>query len=280
MVMVKNYSVSDIDEHYTRRHALRQGLFGDLPYANYGYWPREGMSIDEACNALTELMAKELSLGPDDRLLEVGCGYGASAWWLATHVGPREIVGIDATSIRIEKGRELMAKSGLGGRVRLQQGDATRLDFDDDSFSRVLAIECAFHFNTREDFLREAFRVLGPGGILAMTDIVPLPDLDLDALTPDRVGELLALDAKLICEANVYAAPTYEEILRRIGFEGVRLYSIKDKVLLQYADHLERVAADSEAEARERRLNAAEHFRKKYWEAGDYVVVHAEKPRR
>jgi len=278
--MAKNYSVREIDEHYTQRHALRKGIFGDLPYANYGYWPREGMTIDDACNALTALMAEELSLGPDDRLLEVGCGYGASAYRLATTIGPREIVGIDATAIRIEKGRELMAKGGLAGRVHLQQGDATRLGFGDGSFSRVMAIECAFHFNTREDFLAEAFRVLSPGGVLALTDILPAPDFDLEAHSAEEVGELLALDAKLICEANVYAAPTYERILHRLGFEAVRIYSIKDKVLRQYADHLERVAEGSEPEARKRRLDAAEHFRTRYWAAGDYVVVHAEKPAR
>jgi SAM-dependent methyltransferase len=276
--MAKNYSVGEIDEHYTQRHALRKGIYGELPYANYGYWPRAGMSIDEACNALTELMAGELSLGASDRLLEVGCGYGASAFWLATHVGPREIVGIDATAIRVEKGRDLMAESGLADRVRLQLGDATDMEFEDGSFSKVLAIECAFHFNTREDFLREAYRVLRPGGVLAMTDILPAPDLDLEAHAAEEVGELLALDAKLICEANVYAVPTYEGILRRIGFEGVRIYSIKEKVLLQYADHLEGTARDAEPAARERRLKAAEHFRRKYWVAGDYVVVRAEKP--
>ena len=43
-----------MNEHYTRRHKLRKGMFGEKPYANYGYWVREGMTIDEAGDALTD----------------------------------------------------------------------------------------------------------------------------------------------------------------------------------------------------------------------------------
>ncbi len=43
----------DISKLYAERHERRKGIYGDKPYANYGYWIRQGMSIDEACDALT-----------------------------------------------------------------------------------------------------------------------------------------------------------------------------------------------------------------------------------
>ena len=75
----RNYSVQELNEFYARRHELRRGIYGKMPYANFGYWPRADMSIDEACDAMTDMIAEQLAVTPSDRLLDCGCGYGASA---------------------------------------------------------------------------------------------------------------------------------------------------------------------------------------------------------
>lgn len=274
-----DFTPEQVSDHYRHRHALRGGLYGDKPYANYGYWTRPGMTIDEACDALVDLLAEELALGTEDELLECGCGYGAAALHLARTRRPRHITGIDVTDVRIEEGRKLLRARGLADRVTLEVGDATRLHYANGAFSKLLAIECAFHFNTRAAFMAEAFRVLRPGGVMALTDILPAPTLDLAKTPFEEVRRYLSADAKHICDANIYGADTYARLLSEAGFDPVRIYSIKEPVMIPYAEHLERVADQSPPDARERRRAMAATFRELLYVGGDYVVVRAEKPR-
>jgi len=276
--MAKNYSIREMNEHYTHRHELRKGIFGERPYANYGYWSKEGMSIDEAGDALTDLIARELDVTQDDEILECGCGYGASAIHIATKYKPKKIIGIDVTDIRIQTGKQLVKENDLERRVLIEFGDATHLDFDSESFTKVMAIECAFHFNTRNDFFHEAFRLLKAGGILVMTDIVPSLELNLSDYTFDQVREFLSADAKRYCDENIYSIDTYKRLLTETGFNSVKIYSIKDRVILQFADHLEKVAQTSPPDAKERRLAVAKSFRNEFMFGGDYIVVRAKKP--
>ena len=276
--MGKEYTAQEISQHYARRHELRSGIFGKKPYANYGYWTREDMSIDEACDAMTELVGTRLGLEEGDRLLECGCGYGASAVYVARRFRPGNIVGLDVTDVRIDNARKLIAEEGLAETIDVELGDATHLRFEDGSFDKVMAIECALHFRTRTTFLEEAFRVLRPGGILAMTDIILSSAIDPGAHTQEELRDFLGADLKHICDENIYSAPTYAGILESVGFSPVSVDSIKDRTILYFARHLERVAHESPPDARARRMAVADHFRTKFMQGGDYVVVRAVKP--
>lgn len=238
--MLSSHS-QDVVAHYTVRHGGRDGLFGDQPFANYGYWTRDDLSLQQAAEALTELVATSAGLRPGDAVLDVGTGYGAGAVVYARRCRPASIVGIDITPVRIEEGLNYVAGHGLSDVITLQLGSATALAFADARFDKVVSVECAFHFDTRVDFLREAARVLKPGGTLALTDIIPRSGID--PATYMRGEKTLGSGICLDNLDNAYHADVYARHLREAGFEAVRIESIVDWTRLPFAQALDAMGA-------------------------------------
>jgi microcystin synthetase protein McyJ len=252
---------------YTQRHQLREGVFGEKPYANFGYWIRPDLTIDEACDALTELVATAASIGPGERVLEVGCGYGAGAVYYTQRFHPTSVTGIDATEVRIKTGQDFIANHGLSDIIQIRLGDATALDFQPATFTNVIGIECAFHFQTRQAFLREAARVLVPGGRLALADIIPQRGADLN--------KLFSVAPSFSVHENFYDADIYAHHLRAAGLGDVRIESITDRTTTPFADYLERVGKETAGMRGLNFINTASQYRQLRDAGADYVLVSA-----
>lgn len=272
---MRSSHTQDVITHYTRRHAERGDLFGNQPFANYGYWTRPGLTLEQASEALTELVAATAGLRPGDTVLDVGCGYGAGAVIYAQRCRPASIIGIDVTPVRIEQGHEYVARHGLSGVIRLQLGDATAMAFADASFDKLVSVECAFHFDTRVDFLREAARVLKPGGTLALTDMIPRRGADPAAYLR---GEKTVNSGVVLDNApNAYDADIYAAHLRAAGFTDIRIESIVDWTRARFAEALHGVAARAGGEKGEAILRSARRIREFIDLGEDYVLVAARK---
>lgn len=101
------------------------------------------------------------------RVLEVGCGTGALTRTLASWPGVAQVVGIDPAPSLVARAREL---SGEFGNVLYREGDGRSLPFDGKSFDAAVFDSTLCHIPGPEDALSEAFRVLRPGGLLAIFD--------------------------------------------------------------------------------------------------------------
>ena len=146
-------------------HPLHADFYDHSDYYNYGYTKPDTRSQREASeNLVTEL----LNFLPEKTgtILDVACGLGASTRRLLDYYEPDAITAINISEVQLDRAR-LNAPG-----VQFLSMDATHLDFPDASFDSILCVEAAFHFLTREQFLREAMRVLKPGGWLILSDIL------------------------------------------------------------------------------------------------------------
>jgi SAM-dependent methyltransferase len=199
-------------------------------YLNLGYWP-EAKTIDEACEAMVELVGRTAGLTSDDDVVDVGFGFADQDIYWAQRFSPRRIIGVNITPAQVRLARERVRALGLEDRIDLREGSATATGLPDACCDVVIALECAFHFDTRERFFAEAARLLRPGGRLVLADSVPAgPEVDpwrhpLRAFLNDAIRATLAVP-----RANVYPRDVYAAKLAAAGFDDVRVDSIRDQV--------------------------------------------------
>jgi ubiquinone/menaquinone biosynthesis C-methylase UbiE len=138
----------------------RLRAFGDDDIGQHSWTtPNELLGMINACE-----------LNAQSRVLDVGCGAGGPAMFVAEKSGCR-ITGLDIDKQGIEMAKTLALERGLSNRCQFHQHNATDpFDTHDASFDLIFAIDSIFHIPKREYFLSEAMRMLDGQGRLFFTD--------------------------------------------------------------------------------------------------------------
>ena len=199
--------------------------FGDFHggYLNFGLWEEGVVDYLAAAENMVHRMGALCGLDGDSRLLDVGFGMGSQDLYLLRNFNPRSIDGLDVTWPHVEHARRRAREAGCEDRVRFHHGTASSIPFPDESFTNVLSIEAPEHFDTREDFLREAYRVLAPGGAAAFADYT-LKREPRNALERFVVGAARTLWK--VPRVNVITTDAYRETVRRAGFVNVEVEEV------------------------------------------------------
>ena len=231
---------------------LLQELRGSAPetlaplgrHIHLGYWAepaRADGSFEDFASAaerLSWMVCEAAGVENGQRILDVGCGIGGTIASLNERLREVDLCGVNIDARQLRVARESVP-ARPGNKVQFVVGDACHLPFPNRSVDVVTAIECSFHFPSRWQFLREARRVLRPGGMLSVSDLVTDDDLPLIGplrrlLFPSRVQS--PFYGKLDLS---YSSQDYRKAATAAGLVPVREMDITEQTLPTYPVVLE-----------------------------------------
>lgn len=149
-------------------------------HVHWGYWESpatarcDAADYSQAAEQLTLELCKLADIQPNQQVLDVGCGFGGTVASINERLTGMDLTGLNIDARQLQRARELV-RPVADNRIAFCQGDACSLPYGGGTYERMLAVECIFHFPSRERFFMEAARTLKPGGILALSDFVPAP---------------------------------------------------------------------------------------------------------
>ncbi|KDQ63687.1 hypothetical protein JAAARDRAFT_29711 [Jaapia argillacea MUCL 33604] len=236
---------------YGSFHLSLNKLPGDQPteapkteWLNMGFW-KGADSFPQACENLALKLIKAARYEAGDNVLDVGHGSGESLiLQLSNPLIPRPSRLTGITSLKSHYRRSVARIKDFQGsdtasfprtEVNLYHGDAVFRPTDvnhpldpsssSPTFDRIIALDCAYHFKSRVDFLRQSFARLSPGGRVTLADIC-FKSSPMDRWRTYLIVSLFGLMPK----ENAITVDQYRESLVEVGYTDVTVEDISEFV--------------------------------------------------
>jgi arsenite methyltransferase len=201
-----------------RTSPITANLYGSAETAEL---PAEAVLASLGCGNPTALA----ELNPGETVLDLGSGGGIDVLLSARRVGPAgKAYGLDMTDEMLALARENQRKAGVDN-VEFLKGEIERIPLPDNSVDVIIS-NCVINLSVDKDrVLREAFRVLKPGGRFAISDVVTRGEV------PETIRQDILLWAG--CIAGALPDTDYSAKLAAAGFAAIeirptRIYNVED----------------------------------------------------
>ena len=173
------FSNEDISRYYdlSEVHYRRVWNLDKSRSLHYGYWDTSVKNLHEALLNINKVLADHAAINGGEAVLDAGCGVGGSSIWLAKERNCK-VTGISLNKVQVDKANAFAKSQGLTAQVFFEEKDYTNTSYPSNSFDVIWAIESVCYCDGKEKFLKEAIRLLKPGGRLIIADFFKTENLN------------------------------------------------------------------------------------------------------
>lgn len=197
------------------QHEQENACCTDAQSKGVGYNAREIESVPEGSNMGLGCgnPVAIAGLKPEDTVLDLGAGGGLDCFLAAQKVGEKgRVIGVDMTPEMIDKARE-NAENGGYRNVEFRLGEIEHLPVADNAVDVIIS-NCVINLApNKEEVMKEAYRVLKPGGRIAISDLALRGEL------PKKIKENMA--AYVSCVAGAIHVDDYRKAVQSAGFKNI-----------------------------------------------------------
>ncbi len=136
---------------------------------HYGYWDEKVSSFPQSLLRMNEVMMEAAGIKPTDKVLDAGCGVGGSSIFIAKTLGCT-VTGITLSERQVQLATANAKEKNVEGLLDFKAMNYCATDFPDASFDIVWGCESICYADSKEQFVKEAYRLLKPGGQLVVAD--------------------------------------------------------------------------------------------------------------
>ena len=169
-MQLTNYHKKIVDYYAESENAYKDSW--DLKNSlaiHYGYWDEKVKNFPQSLLRMNEVMMEAAAIKTTDKVLDAGCGIGGSSIFLAKRLGC-EVTGISLSEKQISHAKELADKQKVQDKTVFTVMNYCATSFPDKSFDIVWGCESICYADDKEQFIKEAWRLLKPGGRLVVAD--------------------------------------------------------------------------------------------------------------
>lgn len=196
---------------------------------HFGFYPtgKADISEKEAQILHQDLVAKNLGLKEGQSILDAGCGQGVVSTYLAKKYGAK-ICGIAIVPFEVKRAKARAKKEGVSDNTHYQVMDYSATTFPDNHFDSIYTTETLSHSPDIQKTLKELFRVLKPGGKIALFEYTLAPDEEFSPWEKKMLD--VVIEGSAMMGLKDFRHGQFVEVIKKAGFKNVQEQDITKNI--------------------------------------------------